>query len=258
MACYDAGKLLKEKMKITETNYEEFYFGNACENFIQSEFYTLGYEALKTSPDIGYDLLVTNCARTKFLKEEPKQYNIQVKGRACSESKATFYIKKDDISMLMSDDNGILICVFCHPIFSDGRENIIEYRVPDPVIYTHMFEDFSRQLFNDTAYPSLKVLKEKNLSYVGFARDYIWFNNTHVRRLMNGGYFYEYEDNYCISFGIDEDIKYPIDQYGNRLLTSDLYENEGGYSYELSHINYMFSMTGDSMDGKMFKGEIYI
>jgi hypothetical protein len=245
-------------MKITETNYEEFYFGNACENFVQSEFYTLGYEALKTSPDIGYDLFVTNCARTKFLKEESKQYNIQVKGRVCSELKATFYINKDDINMLMGDANGILICVFCHPIFSDGRENITEFRESDPVSYTHMFEGFSRQLFNDTAYPSLKRLKEKNLSYVGFDRDYIWFNNAHVRRLMAGGYFYEYEDNYCISFGINDNTKYPIDQNGNRLMTSELYENAGGYSYEVSHIEYMFTMTGDSLDGNMFIGDIYI
>lgn len=42
-------------MKIYSTKFEEFCFGEASEKYIQSEFYALGYEALKTSPDIGYE-----------------------------------------------------------------------------------------------------------------------------------------------------------------------------------------------------------
>lgn len=66
-------------MKISEENFKQFYFGNANECFIQSEFYSIGFEAMKASPDIGYDLYVTNCGRTKFCNEESKQFNIQVK-----------------------------------------------------------------------------------------------------------------------------------------------------------------------------------
>ena len=245
-------------MKITEENYEEFYFGNACECFIQGEFYELGYEALKTSPDIGYDLLVTNCARTKFLKEEPKQYNVQVKGRVCSENKVIFYIKKEDIKTMLEDKNSVLVCVFCHPNYSDGRENIIVHREYDPVRDSHIFEDYYEQLLNEEEYPSFKKLKEYNISYAGFNKDYIWFNHTHLHRLMDEGYFYEYKDNYCLAFGITENTKYPIDENGERLMAGSLCECSGSYAYEMTKIQFLMDMSTELEEGKMFMGEVYI
>ena len=244
-------------MKITESNYEKFYFGNACECYIQGEFYALGYEALKPILDIGYDLLVTNIARTKFLKETPIQFNVQVKGRVCTDEKATFFINKDDLHNILQDENGILICVFCHPDYSDGREDVYISSHIDPVQSSHMMESFARQLMNDVEWPSLKQLKEKNIPYVGFKKDYIWLNSAHLKRLYNKGYFYDYQDCFCLRFGMDGELKYPIDKNGKRLMTSELYLEDGYYSYEVSNIKYLTKMSSDLQEGKMFRGDIY-
>lgn len=243
-------------MQITEINYEEFYFGHAAECYIQGEFYTLGYEALKTTPDIGYDLLVTNCARTKFLGEEPKQFNIQIKSRVCSANKTTFCIKKEDLNCLINDPKGILICVFCTPNFSYGRENITIYRTQDS-LSSDFIETLSQIIFNKDEYPTFKKLKEKMIPYVGFSKNYIWFNSAHLQRLLENDYFFEYKDNYCLSFGISDEVTYPLDKNGNKLETSPLYGANGYYAYELSQINYLVEPSPELRDGCMFCGDRY-
>ncbi len=245
-------------MKIDVTNYEEFYFGSACEAFIQSEFYALGYEALKTAPDIGYDLLVTNCARTKFLSEEPRQYNIQIKGKVCYKNTVKFYIKADDLEMLLNDPNGYLVCVFCYPVLSDSREEITVYRVSDPVAESHMFEDWADEILSETEGISLKFLKEHNIPYVGYEKEYLWFNNAQLKRLNDNGYIFGYKDNKYLCFNIDGDAhrKSPADKNGEQLPTSDLYECNGHYAYEQEHINYLVSC--DVTDYNMFYGDRYL
>ena len=245
-------------MKIDVNNYEEFYFGSACEAFIQSEFYALGYEALKTAPDIGYDLLVTNCARTKFLSEDPRQYNIQVKGKVCYKNIVKFYIKSDDLLMLLNDPNGYLVCVFCYPVLSDSREEITVYRVSDPVAQGHIFEDWADGILSEVEGISLKFLKENNIPYVGYEKEYLWFNNAQLKWLNDKGYIFDYKDNKYLCFKIEDDThrKSPVDSAGEPLTTSELYECDGHYAYEQEHINYLVSC--DINDPMMFWGDQYI
>ena len=245
-------------MKIDASNYEEFYFGSACEAFIQSEFYELGYEALKTAPDIGYDLLVTNCARTKFLSEEPRQYNIQIKGKVCYKNTVKFFIKADDLEMLLNDPNGYLVCVFCYPVLSDSREEITVYRVSDPVAQGHMFEDWADEILSEAEGISLKFLKEHNIPYVGYEKEYLWFNNAQLKRLNENGYIYDYLDNKYLCFKIEEDKhrKIPVDKAGEPLATNGFCEYDGHYAYEQEHINYLVSC--DVTDSDMFYGDHYL
>ena len=245
-------------MRIDETNYEKFYFGSACETFIQSEFYSLGYEALKPVPDIGYDLLVTNLARKKYLSEESRQYDIQVKGRVCYKNMVKFYIKTTDLLMLIDNPNGFLICVFCYPILSYNREEITEYRAYMYEIESHEAEQWADMILSQNDRISLKVLKEKNVPYVGFEKDYLWFNNAQLKRLYNNGFISTYLDNSCLCFNISEQSrrKEPVDANGNPLDTNGLYGINGSYAYEQEHIKYLVSC--DVSDPHMFIGDCYI
>lgn len=174
-----------KNMKITNDNYEKFYFGEASEKYIQSELYSLGYEALKTSPDIGYDLLVTNCARTKFLGEPSRQYNIQIKSRVCMEKPVCFFVDEEDYDYLLKDENGYLICVLCIPDISNGRENITVYREQISKTIDNMCEEFEKEVVKNEEYLSLQFLKEKQIPYIGYTRKYVGFNNAQLERLKN-------------------------------------------------------------------------
>lgn len=242
-------------MKIEYDTYEKFYFGEAQEKYIQAEFYSQGYEALKTSPDIGYDLLVTNCARTKFLGEEPRQYNIQVKSRICYDKPVCFFIREEDFDCLLKDVNGYLICVLCKPELSDSRENITIYREQDPVMYTHMFEDWQSELLKDCSYLSLKFIKKHGISYVGYTRNYIWLNNAQLKRLKDENLIYNNDGYICIN------IDYPsmeiIDENNMpyEIRSNSLY-GRARIGYEQQYIKYLVEC--DSTDNKMFEGDIYL
>ena len=174
-------------MKISEDNYRNFYFGNSNECYIQSEFYSHGFEAMKMTPDIGYDLIVTNCARRRFLKEEPKQLNIQVKSTVCrKEEKSNIYISDEDFKLLLSDSNSYLISIFCEPIFepSSPELHVSQDTVPgviDSTIRNHILSEWDEE-----AYVNFKWLQEyeKSISCEGFFRQYIWFNNSQLQRLI--------------------------------------------------------------------------
>lgn len=242
-------------MKITSNDYEKFYFGEAQEKYIQAEFYSQGYEALKTSPDIGYDLLVTNCARTKFLGEQSRQYNIQVKSRVCYEKSVCFFIKEEDFECLLKDVNGYLICVLCRPELSDGRENIIINREPDPVMYTHMLEEWGRELLKDNDYLSLQFLKERGIPYVGYTREYIWFNNAQLKRLKDEKLIYKNSDNICINIEIPSMTIINKDNKPYTIISNSLYETTI-IGYEQQHIKYLVEC--DSTDNRMFQGDTYL
>lgn len=242
-------------MKIKCNDYEKFYFGEANEKYIQSEFYSQGYEALKTSPDIGYDLLVTNCARTKFLGEQSRQYNIQVKARVCYEKAVCFFINEEDFNCLLKDVNGYLICVLCRPELSDGRENITIYREPDPVSNFHMLEEWGRELLKDNDYLSLQFLKEHGIPYVGYTREYIWFNNAQLKRLKDENLTYKNGDNICINIEIPSMTIINKNNKPYTIKSNSLYEIPV-IGYEQQHIKYLVEC--DSTDNRMFKGDIYL
>lgn len=177
-------------MNITESDFEQFYFGNSNECYIQSEFYSIGYEAMKTFPDIGYDLIVTNCARTKFFNEERKQYKIQVKSTVSNKNCISkIFISEDDLGMLIDDKDGYLICVFCEPIFAstNGRIHINRDTVEDLInddLDNHLIVEWEKN-----PYVSFSDLKqyETALECSCFSRQYIWFNQNHLKRLKELG-----------------------------------------------------------------------
>lgn len=246
-------------MKITKDNYEEFYFGEASERFIQSEFYSQGYEATKMSPDIGYDLLVTNCARTKFLGEEPRQYNIQVKSRVCYEKKVCFYIDETEYDSLIGDKNSYLVCVLCKPEISDGRENIVQYRDLTPKTISNMCESWEIEVLKDKDFLSIDVLKELGISFVGYTRQYVWFNSTQLNRLKDENIAYKitYEDKerWCINIDISSMMIIDRNDCPCGVSSNSLY-NEAKIGYEQQHIKYLVDC--DSESNGMFEGDYYL
>ncbi len=242
-------------MKITIDNYENFYFGESNEKYIQSEFYSLGYEALKTSPDIGYDLLVTNCARTRFLNEKPRQYNIQVKARICYEKTVCFFIDEESFNYILNDEDGYLICVLCKPEVSIGKENITIYRDQIPTMIDQMCEDWEKEVLKTTEYLSLKKIKEMGVPYVGYARNYIWFNNAQLKRLKKENLIYKNGDKIYIN--IEPSSMSVVDTFGNSLTveSNGLYEN-AIIGFEQQHIKYLVDC--DNTNNKMFAGDTYI
>lgn len=249
-------------MKITKDSFDKFYFGEASEKYIQSEFYAQGYEALKTSPDIGYDLLVTNCARTKFLDEESRQYNIQVKSRVFYSGTVCFFINKEDFEDLLQDINGYLICVLCKPILSDGRENITIFRESNSERDSHIWEEFGRNLLIENAeYLSLEKLK--GIPYIGYEHEYVWFNNAQLKRLSTEKLLYENNGFVCINFSVsseneDEDITLSLvdkDKNSYCIESNSLYATTI-IGYEQRHIKYL--VQSDVCDSSMFAGDMYI
>lgn len=252
-------------MKIKKEDFDKFYFGESNEKYIQSEFYAQGYEALKNSPDIGYDLLVTNCARTKFMNEEPRQYNIQVKSRPYYDNSVYFFIKKEEFEYLLDDINGYLICVFCKPLISYGKEDIEIFResmVSD--CENHMIESYMENLLTeDKQYITLEKLKD--IQFVEYEHEYIWFNNAQLKRLREEKLIYENLEYVYIYFSKKSNI--PPDDNNEYLelvdknnepysiSSNDLY-NTTMIGYEQQHIKYLVEC--DVKDNTMFKGDIYI
>ena len=244
-------------MKITYENYEKFYFGEASEKYIHSEFYAQGYEALKTSPDIGYDLLVTNCARTKFLREKSRQYNIQVKACVCFENLARFFIDEEDFNCLLEDKNGYLICVLCKPEISYGREDITIYREQSYLPMSSMCENWKSEVLKDKEYLSFNTLKEKEIPYVGYTRQYFWFNNAQLKRLKGEKLIYKNSEYNSICINVEVSSMTIIDRNNKpyEVKSNSLYEN-AKMGYEQQHIKYLVEC--DSSDDKMFKGDYYL
>ena len=138
-------------MKITEDNFRKFYFGSAAEYFIQSEFYTFGYEAYKAQPDIGFDLCVTNSGLTKFLKEKQ-----QVKTRFMNNSQTVFFIEQEDFEVLLDYDNSALVCVLQCPILKYDTNPFYYNR--DTFILDSMYDDL------DQSYVEWKMSQEEEIS----------------------------------------------------------------------------------------------
>lgn len=242
-------------MKIKNDNYHRFYFGESNEIYIQSEFYSLGYEALKTSPDIGYDLLVTNCARTKFLNEKPRQYNIQVKASVYYEKPVYFFIDEEDFNDILNDENGYLICVLCKPKVSDGKENITIYRDQIPAMIDQLCEDYEKEILKNTEYLSLEKIKKMGIPYVGYDRKYFWFNSAQLKRLKVENLVYKKDDRFFIN--IEPSSMSIVDDLGNALtVESNSLYGKAIISFEQQHIKYLVDCN--NTNNKMFVGDTYI
>lgn len=180
------------KVKILKENYRNFYFGSAAETYIQSEFYSLGYEAYKAQPDIGYDLCVTNNSLVKFEDHEIKQYNVQVKSRFIWEQKTKVYISQEDFDMILNDENGILIVVFQKP-----RVAVDEYAFWEPregfdlyMIDNYLELSWHKNLLTNGEIRSAAEAEDA-LFVLGYDKEYFWLNNSQLKRLKEDGFIFK-------------------------------------------------------------------
>lgn len=243
-------------MKIDENNVGNFYVGNSNECYIQGEFYSLGYEAAKSSPDIGYDLYITNHAKEKFLNAEPKQFNVQIKSAVVPyKGKCTFYISNDDLDMIIKDTNGYLICVFCKPIFSNRTNERTVYRdiINDSIdksIDEHFIEEWNKK-----EYVSFTELFNFCISFDGFIRDYIWFNNKHLAKLQEMEILRKTnDDKWYIMFNINDGAMNFINKDGTN------YINHSGIGQSIisDDLFKLSNLVCDDKEPTFFVGEQYI
>lgn len=96
--------------------FNNLYFGIGGEHLVMSDFIMRGFEAVKITPDFGYDILVTN--KHKFLtkqNETEKELYLQVKTRLtypfAKETELSVLIEKNNFSYLLSDKKSHLVIV---------------------------------------------------------------------------------------------------------------------------------------------------
>ncbi|MEF3023190.1 hypothetical protein V4D05_18930 [Vibrio mimicus] len=115
-------------MPIRADNYFNFYLGASAEYHVISKIYMHGFEALKYSPDIGFDLHVSNKSQVCFHKEEPFALDLQIKSTFLVDNKAIFFLKKEEVDFLVKQKNCAMI--FCNVIadFFKDPESFADYR----------------------------------------------------------------------------------------------------------------------------------
>lgn len=108
--------------------FDRLYLGFEAEYYIMGRLFGAGYEAFKMPADFGFDILVTN-QKEQSLKSKTKQrhiqppYALQIKSRRVKKedfyngpngrqkARVEFTIKKQDLDLIISQDNAYLVCV---------------------------------------------------------------------------------------------------------------------------------------------------
>ncbi len=108
--------------------FDRLYLGFEAEYYIMGRLFGAGYEAFKLPADFGFDILVTN-QKEQALKSKIKQrhiqppYALQIKSRRIKENEFSdgpngrpqamvkFSIKRQDIDLMLAQDNSYLVCV---------------------------------------------------------------------------------------------------------------------------------------------------
>ncbi|MCC5653240.1 hypothetical protein LC609_26275 [Nostoc sp. XA013] len=122
--------------------FDRLYLGFEAEYYIMGRLFGAGYEAFKLPADFGFDILVTN-QKEQSLKSNRTQRNIQppyalqIKSRRIKEetfydgpngrpeTRVKFSIKKQDIDLMLAQDNSYLICV----IFISDASGLITNKI---------------------------------------------------------------------------------------------------------------------------------
>ncbi|MDA7028220.1 hypothetical protein PJ311_16755 [Bacillus sp. CLL-7-23] len=96
--------------------FKNLYFGMGGEYLVMSDFIMRGFEAVKITPDFGYDVLVTN--KHKYLSQQfetEKELYLQVKTRLiypeANNTALEVFIEKNNFSYLLSDEKAHLVIV---------------------------------------------------------------------------------------------------------------------------------------------------
>lgn len=233
-------------MKLTKDDIENFYRGNSAESLVSSQVFFHGFEAHKYNPDFGVDLLVTNQARQKFLFEDQKEFNIQVKSSLVVRNKALISISKHDFLNLQLHNNPIIVACLFIPLFI-GRPS--ERNSEDPYAQTlhdmdawlenswreqnfHAQFDTPRSV-NKSKYISNRVAAN-NLELDGYRAETFWLNMNQFNKGIDDGIISESfsggEKKYFINIEKEENEPW-------------YFKSNKGFEYyphpEITHLSYL-------------------
>ncbi|MCY7973740.1 hypothetical protein P8843_06540 [Bacillus inaquosorum] len=199
--------------------YNNLYFGIGGEHLVMSDFLMRGFEAVKITPDFGYDILVTNKHKllTKQAEEEIQLY-LQVKTRliypAASSTDLDILIEKKNYSYLLSDKDSYLVIVTVKGVLANDSWS------EDPL------QTFDFNVISD----SQRNLDRSIYQYF-IPHNFTWLNHNDLKYLDDNNFISE-----CNINGVQYlKIRYDIN---NRI-----YDNKNEY-HELSDSRTsLFSMT---------------
>ncbi|MED0772209.1 hypothetical protein [Bacillus siamensis] len=199
--------------------FNNLYFGIGGEHLVMSDFIMRGFEAVKITPDFGYDILVTNKHKllTKQTEEEIQLY-LQVKTRLiypeASNTDLNIFIEKKNYSYLLSDKNSYLVIVTVKGVLANDTWS------EDP-LQTYDFNAISDSQRN----------LDRSIYQYFIPHNFTWLNHDDLKYLDNNNFISECVINRVQYFKIRYDIN-------NRL-----YDNNNDY-HELSDSRTsLFSMT---------------
>jgi hypothetical protein len=174
-------------MPITRANWENFFQGAFAEHHVCSQFYFHGYEAQKTSPDVGIDLIVTNIARTRFSSEERLSLEIQVKSALSDQTGACVAIEPDEVDFLCEGEHRY--CVFVVLSDLEGRTDPEFYeRGDDPDASRAVDRDWMRQRETLASAEGRAMKRQGDLSIFEFDKVEVtlfWLHSSQLRRLRD-------------------------------------------------------------------------
>jgi hypothetical protein len=170
---------------VTQSNHvlDNLYFGMGGEYYVMGNFFMRGYEAIKLSPDFGYDIHVTN----KYMVMSGRQTEninlyLQVKTRLvlpqASNTVVTFYVDKDSLTQMISDDSAFLVCVMMKGVIPFDSFNF------DPLHTWDLNE------FHDQQYDLDKSLYRDFEPY-----GYFWLSNNDLAYLQSNDFLGDYSRN---------------------------------------------------------------
>ncbi len=208
-------------MPIKPEHLRNFYFGAGAESFISSQLQMFNCQVGKLSPDFGFDLHVTNLAAANYLEAQQVDYYIQIKAQiyysSRNESKYRYIISEQDIELIKSTPNAIVIFAIAKPrILGDPcsfDENYARYMMLDEQIETSGIEYF----FNQSPQKARECVGYSEVAekIKGYDLSYIWCNRNHILSMLNKAAIKK-TDKYIFEFSISEDCEFSFD--GHKLV----------------------------------------
>lgn len=182
-------------MPINKDNYKNFYYGAGSEHYFISKFYMLGYEAYKLSPDIGYDLLVTNKVKELYEGHDKLDFYVQVKSSIMVKEITSFWIERENFASLIKDPAAFLLLAFYEPVFKVDPKSFDYFYMLSDMPWSDEIDKDIMQL-NISDYHSMSSEERNRLfKFNDFNYEYLWMNSKQISKLNDEAFFCDISKN---------------------------------------------------------------
>lgn len=192
-------------MPIDHANCESFYQGAFAEHHICSLFYFYGYEALKFSPDVGIDLMVTNLARVRFQGEAPLRAEVQVKSVLLDANGAYASIPAEEFEYLSTGDHRYCVFVILHGLRGSMDPESFE-RGDDPDASNAVDRDMLKHMEQCAASQGRAFRRQGVLSIHDFNHvdlKVFWLHSSQMRKMRERGMWQPQDDSFGLKIDLD-------------------------------------------------------